>query len=100
MRWSLLVPGLEIPRGSQAVNLGWLLLVLGLEPLSKRFRGGGSLRLAVACLIGLRNCEACTMTSYSYGKASVNSLGGPSIGWEPQGISRAGQTVLAKLMES
>ena len=38
---------------------------------------GGLLRPDVACLIGLRNCEACTMTSYSYGKASVNSLGGP-----------------------
>ena len=30
MRWQLLVLGLDIPRQSQAVNLGWLLLVLGL----------------------------------------------------------------------
>ena len=29
---------LEIPRGKQAVNLGRLLLVLGLGPLSKRYR--------------------------------------------------------------
>ena len=33
--------GLEIPRGKQAVNLGRLLLVLGLGPLSKRYRGWG-----------------------------------------------------------
>ena len=31
--------GLEIPRASQALNIGWLLLVLGLGPLSKRYRG-------------------------------------------------------------
>ena len=42
--------GLEIPRQSQAVNLGYLLLVPGLEPISKRYRTRGSLRLAVACL--------------------------------------------------
>ena len=33
--------GLEIPRRSQAVNLGWLLLVLGLWPLSKRYEVWG-----------------------------------------------------------
>ena len=31
--------GLEIPRRSKAVNLGWLLLVLGLGPLSKMYGG-------------------------------------------------------------
>ena len=31
--------GLEIPRKTQVVNLGWLLLVLGLGSLSKRYRG-------------------------------------------------------------
>ena len=36
-RWLLLVLGLEGPRHSQAMNLGWLLLVLGLGPLSKRY---------------------------------------------------------------
>ena len=46
--------GLEILEQSQVVNLGWLLLVLGLGPLSKRYRAGGLLRLAVACLIGFR----------------------------------------------
>ena len=30
--------GLKIPRQRQAVNLGWLLLVLGLGPLSKKYR--------------------------------------------------------------
>ena len=37
-------------RQSQAVNLGWLLLVQGLGPLNKKYRAGGLLRLAVACL--------------------------------------------------
>ena len=31
--------GLEVPRLNQAVNLGWLLLVLGLGPLNKRWEG-------------------------------------------------------------
>ena len=35
-RW-LLVLGLEGPKRSQALNQGWLPLVLGLEPLSKRY---------------------------------------------------------------
>ena len=30
---------MEIPRQTEAVNIGWLLLVLGLGPLSKRYRG-------------------------------------------------------------
>ena len=33
--------GLEIPRQSQIVNLGWLLLVLDLVPWSKRYGGWG-----------------------------------------------------------
>ena len=42
--------GLEIPRGSKAVNLGWvLLLVLGLESLRKRYEGWG-LTEASCCL--------------------------------------------------
>ena len=45
----LLVLGLEIPRESEAVNVGWLLLVLSLEQLSKRYRGWGP---AAFCLIG------------------------------------------------
>ena len=45
--------GLEIPRQSQAVNLGLLLLVPGLGHLNKGYRGYGSLRLAVASLRGL-----------------------------------------------
>ena len=39
LSWPLLVLGLEIPRKTQVVNLGWLLLVLGLGSLSKRYRG-------------------------------------------------------------
>ena len=41
LRWLLLVLGLEIPRQSQAVNLGLLLLVLDLGPLSKFMGAGG-----------------------------------------------------------
>ena len=33
--------GLEIPRPRQAVNLGWVVLVPGLGPLSKRYRDWG-----------------------------------------------------------
>ena len=46
--------GLEIARLNQALNLGWLLLVPGQGPLSKRFRSWGSLRLVVAYLRGFR----------------------------------------------
>ena len=55
-RWLLPVMGLEIPRQSQPVNLGWLLLVPCLEPLSKWYSGWswGSLRPDVACLIEFR----------------------------------------------
>ena len=53
-----LVPGLEVPRQSQAVNLGWLLLVCE----------------------NLGSCEAWAKTSHSCEKAPVNSLGGP-INW-------------------
>ena len=42
--------GLEISRLSQAVNLGWLLLVLGWDHLAKGMGTGGSLRLSVDCL--------------------------------------------------
>ena len=45
---------LEIPRQSKAVNLGRLLLVLGLGFLSKRWRFGGYLKLALVCLRGSR----------------------------------------------
>ena len=42
--------GLEILEQSQVVNLGWLLLVLGLGPLSKRY-GGRVLTEASCCLL-------------------------------------------------
>ena len=37
-RFLLLVLGLEVPRGGQPVNKGWLLIVLSLGPLSKWYR--------------------------------------------------------------
>ena len=54
LRWPLLVLGLEIFRGSQAVNLSWLLLVPGVVHLARGTRAGGSLGLAFACLGGFR----------------------------------------------
>ena len=47
---------------------------------------------AVACLIGFRS-----QASHSYGKAAW--VGCKLAGAEPRGISNAGQTVLARLME-
>ena len=37
-RWLLLVLSLEVPRRGQAMNQGWLQLIPGLGPLSKRYR--------------------------------------------------------------
>ena len=41
---------MEIPRQSQTVNLGWVLLVPFLGPLNKRYRGWGLTEVTVACL--------------------------------------------------
>ena len=87
MRWLLLVLGLEIPRQSHAVNLGGLLLVLGL---------------------GLTEASCCSLERiYEVVKHEPR----PAIDLEKQlrwalklggaeslGISKVGQTVLAKLM--
>ena len=40
LRWLLLVLVLEVPRCIQAVIQGWLLLLLHLGPISKRYRVG------------------------------------------------------------
>ena len=53
-RYLLLLLGWEVPRQNQTVNLGWLLLVLGLGLLSKFKAPEGSLKLAVAYLRGFR----------------------------------------------
>ena len=68
-----------------------------LRTLSKRYRNWGSLRPAVDCLKRFRKLLSTAKASHSYRKATVNSckLGGT----EPQGISRAGQTLLAGLMD-
>ena len=91
---------MEVPRGSQAVNLGWLLLVPGLGPLSKRY--GGSLRLAVVCLIGFRKLLSMSQDQPFISKSHCLQFEwAPQLGeMEPQGISRVGQTVVARLMES
>ena len=47
LKWLVLVLDLEIPRGCQVVNLGWLLLVSSLGPLSVRWGMGG---VAGCCL--------------------------------------------------
>ena len=53
LSWLLLVLVLEIPRQSQAMNLGWLLLVSGWGHLARVTESQGSLRLAVADLRGI-----------------------------------------------
>ena len=80
LRWLLLVLGLEIPRQSQAVNLIWL--PLGLTEAS------------------------CCLFDRTY-KPRPAILMEKRLGWahklgeeESLGISRAGQTVLAGLMET
>ena len=70
-----LVLGLEIPGWSQAVNLGWLLLVPGL---------------------GLTEAS-CFLFVYMEKQLGWASKLGQA---EALGISKAGQTVLARLMES
>ena len=54
LRWLLLVLGLEVPRQSQTVIHSWLLLVPGLDYLARGMGVRGSLRLALARLIGFR----------------------------------------------
>ena len=81
--------GLEIPRQSQAVNLGWLLL------------GPGLGLIEASCCLFDRTYEVvkheprpAIPMEKQLGWASI--LGGA----EPLGISRIGQTVLARFMES
>ena len=87
---------LENPRQSHAANLGWLLLVPGLGPLIKRYRGWG-LTEAGCCLIE-RFLEAVRHEPRPV-ICMEKQLGG---GWEERslegslGISRARQTVLAR----
>ena len=45
-KWLLVVLGWEVPRRSQTVNLGWLLLVLVMGPFIKKYEG---CRLTEAC---------------------------------------------------
>ena len=81
--------GLEIPRRSQAMNLGWLLLVPGL-----------ALTGASCCLFD-RIEEAVKHKP----RPAIHME--KQVGWacklsgtETPGISKVGQTVLARLMES
>ena len=70
--------GLEIPRQSQAVNLGWLLLVLGL---------------------GLTEASCCLFERAIH-MEKQHGLACKLVGVEPLGISKVGQTLLARMMES
>ena len=79
---------MEIPRWNQAVNLSWLLLC----------QAWGSLKPAVACSRGFRRLFSMSQAQPFVWK---NSLGGPvSRVGQSLGISKAGQTVLARLMET
>ena len=70
--------GLEI-QAKPSCDLGWLLLVLCLGPLSKRYGGWG---LAVICLIRFRKLWSMRQDHQSNGIVIVNSLGEPQIGWD------------------
>ena len=90
--------GLEIPRQRQAVNLGWLLLVPGLGPLSKKY---GDWWLSEAIIASLRIKEVAKHEP----KPAIHME--KSLGWThklggtvSQGICREGQMVLTRLMES
>ena len=85
---------LEIPRLSQAVNLGWLLLVPGVGPLSKKY---GCWGLNEAGYLFERILEVVSMSpDLPFIRKSSMGRGGT----ESLGISRVGQTVLDELMES
>ena len=76
--------GLQIPKQSQTVNLGWLLLVLGL-----------GLTEATCCLFDrIREPRPAVLMEKQLGWA--HNLGGAESLW----ISKLGETVLARLMES
>ena len=72
-RCLLLVLGLEVPRIGQVESQGWLLLVTGLSPLSKRY--GVQQMLLVLEILG--KSEAGVKTGCPYVKATGNNLGGP-----------------------
>ena len=89
--------GLEIPRQRQAVNLGWLLLVPGLGPLSKKY---GDWWLSEAIIASLRIKEVAKHEP----KPAIHME--KQLGWahrlggvDSLGISKAGQTMLTRLME-
>ena len=68
-----IVLGLEVPK-SQAVHQRQLLLVLGLQPLSKNY---GAHWGQILFVWDLEKSEAWAKTSHLYRKAFGNSLGGP-----------------------
>ena len=67
------------------MNLGWLILVLGLGALSKKYEAGYLLRPAVAYLIGFRKLWSMSQDQPFIGKVTVNSLGG-TISWVGQSL--------------
>ena len=81
------------------MNLGWLLLGLGLGPLSQRY-GGWELPEAGCCLFesieDVVKPEPRPAIHVEKQLGWVHKLGGTG----PQGISKERQTVLARLMES
>ena len=74
-RWLVLVLDMDIPRRSQALNLGCLLLVPDLGPLSDKY-GWYWGQMLLVCEI-LRKFAAWAKLGHLYGRATGNGLGGP-----------------------
>ena len=92
-QWLLLVLDLEVPRRGQVIKPGQA-ATAGLGPLSERYEACPGWMLLVWEILG--KSEARAKTGLLYGKPTGNGFGGLI----SQGISRMGQTVLARLMET
>ena len=98
-RWLLLVLGLEVPRRGQGVNQGWLPLVWGLGPLSKRY---GTQRPDATCLRDFRKVWSMNQDRPFIWKSSWKQLGWALNldGAVSQGITMVWPTVWDKMIES
>ena len=78
-RWLPLVLGLELPRTGKFVNQDQLLIVLGLRPLSKRYRACWGQMLVVSEFIV--KSEAWVKTGLCMKKPLEKAWMGPQAGW-------------------
>ena len=78
-KWLLPALGLEVPWSGQAANLAWLLLVLGLGPLSKRYGAcWGQMLLDWEIL---EKSKTWSKRDHLYGKATGNDWVDPHVRW-------------------